>query len=54
MGNCYTLTSLSHSCHKVNSNDTKLWNERLGHLNFKTLRKLSNTDAVRGLPKLGK
>ena len=52
--NCYTLTSPSYSCHKVNSNYTKLWHESLGHLNFKTLRKLSNAGSVRGLPKLGK
>ena len=38
----------------MNSNDTKLWHEKLGHLNFKILRKLSNTCVVQGLPKLGK
>ena len=38
----------------MNTDDTKLWHERLGHLNFKTLRKLSNTGAVQGLPKLWK
>ena len=32
----------------------KIWYEKLGHLNLKTLRKLSNASAVRGLPKLGK
>ena len=47
-------TSPSHTCHKVNSDDKKLWHERLGHLNFKSSRKLSYTGAVCGLPKLGK
>ena len=32
--NCYTLTSPLHMCHKIDSNDTKLWHERLGHLNY--------------------
>ena len=53
LDNCYALTSPSRLCHKVNIDDTKLWHQRLGHMNFKTLRKLSNTYAVRGLPKLG-
>ena len=52
--NCYTLISLSHTCHKMNSDNTKLWHERLGHLNYKSLKKLSDTGAVRGLPKIGK
>ena len=38
----------------MSSNDTRLWHERLGHLNFKNFRKLSNAGAVRGLPKLDK
>ena len=52
--NCYTLTSPSHICLKVDLDDTKLWHERLGHLNFKSLRKLSDTGAVHDLPKLDK
>ena len=54
LDNCYTFTSSSHTCHRVDSDDMELWLERLRHLNFKSLRKLSNAGAVRGLPKLGK
>ena len=52
--NYYTFTSPSHTCHKISSDDTKLWHERLGHLNYKSLKKLSNAGAVRGLPKISK
>ena len=52
--NYYTLTSHSHKRHKVNSDDTKLWHERLGHLNYKSLKKLSDAGAVHGLPKIDK
>ena len=38
----------------MDSNDTKLWHERLGHLNYKSLKKLPNTSTVRGLHKIGK
>ena len=31
-----------------------MWHERLGHLKYKSLKKLSNEGAVHGLPKLGK
>ena len=54
VNNYCTLILPSYSCHKVNSNDTKLWHEMLGHLNFKTLRKLSNAGAFQGFPKLAK
>ena len=54
LDNCYTLTSPSHTCHKVDSDDTKLWHERLGHLNYKSLKKLSDTSAIRDLPQIGK
>ena len=52
--NCYTLTSPSHTCHKINSDDTKWWHERLGHLNYKSLKKLFDVGAVHVLPKVGK
>ena len=51
--NCYTLTSPSHTCHKINYDDTKLWHEMLGHMNYKSLKKLSNAGAICGLPKVG-
>ena len=52
--NCYTLTSPSYTCHKINFDDTKLWHDNLWHLNYKSLKKLSDAGAVRGLLKLDK
>ena len=54
LDNCYTLTSPSHTCHKIDSDDKKLWHERLGHLNYESLKKLSDIGVVRGLPKISK
>ena len=51
--NCYTLIK-SHSYNKTSINESNIWHEKLGHLNFKMLQTLANSDAVRGLPKLGK
>ena len=31
-----------------------MWHKRLGYLNYKSLKKLSDAGAVRGLPKIGK
>ena len=52
--NCYTLTSPSHTCHMIGSDDTKLWRESLRHLNYKSLKKLSDASVVCGLPNIGK
>ncbi|GJZ91217.1 putative ribonuclease H-like domain-containing protein [Tanacetum coccineum] len=35
---------------KATSDESKLWNRRLGHINFKTLNKLVKGNLVRGLP----
>ncbi|XP_062100438.1 uncharacterized protein LOC133806339 [Humulus lupulus] len=35
-------------------NNTDMWHEKLGRINFKTLKKLSSTGIVRGFPRLGK
>ncbi|XP_062075658.1 uncharacterized protein LOC133779758 [Humulus lupulus] len=51
--NCYTLTTYA-TCHSAIDNSTDLWHEKLGHIHFKNLKKLSNAGIVRGLPKLGK
>lgn len=51
--NCYTL-SQNLVCHSVVSNTTDMWHEKLGHINFKYLKKQSHTGAIRGLPKLGR
>ena len=53
MDNCCTL-SQPHTCHNVSVNNTDLWHERVGHLNFKTLSKIASAGLVRGLPTLGK
>lgn len=34
--------------------ETDMWHERLSHLNYKVLNKISTAELVRGLPKLGK
>ena len=49
-----SITSPSHTYHKINSDDTKLWHERLGNMNYIYLKNLSDAGAVRGLPKIGK
>ncbi|KAL5810414.1 hypothetical protein ACOSQ4_026982 [Xanthoceras sorbifolium] len=46
------LISITHLCDSVHA--VELWHQRLGHLNFKDLKKLGKMKAVRGLPELGK
>ena len=41
-------------CHHVFVNDIDLWHERLGHLNYKILSRITSAGVVRGLPTLGK
>ena len=38
----------------MNSDDTQLWHERLRYLNYKSVKKLLDTGAICGLPKIGK
>ncbi|KAK0587530.1 hypothetical protein LWI29_024466 [Acer saccharum] len=40
---------MAHECNKLD-----LWHQRLGHMNFKDLKKLEKHGIVRGLPNLGK
>ena len=53
--NCYCLNvdpltcNMAHECNKL-----ELWHQRLGHMNFKDLKKLEKHSIVRGLPSLGK
>ncbi|VFQ83161.1 unnamed protein product [Cuscuta campestris] len=49
--NCYKVTP-NVLCFPASKRDARLWHYRLGHLNFKDLTTLSNSDAVRGLPKI--
>jgi len=53
LDNCYrvsTLTTLG--CHKLTLNDTNLWHQRFGYINFKDLSKIFKRKAVSGLPNL--
>ena len=54
LDNCYTFTLVSHTCHNTKTNEIDSWNEKLGHLNFKTLKRIVSIGFVRGLPTLGK
>ena len=54
LDNCYTFTPVSHTCHNTTINEIDLWPEKLGHLNFKTLKGIANIGAIYGLPTLGK
>lgn len=48
------LDIVSSTCMIATSNDevSKLWHERFGHLNFRSLKEMSTKEIVRGLPKL--
>ncbi|KAH9743540.1 hypothetical protein KPL70_003341 [Citrus sinensis] len=50
---CYKLTS-SIVCHKTTLNDTELWHQKLGHLNYRLLTRIVKTSAVKGVPMLKK
>ncbi|PRQ54204.1 putative GAG-pre-integrase domain-containing protein [Rosa chinensis] len=56
--NCFCIhaneTNMSQVCMKVKttSDILELWHQRLGHINFQDLVKLSSKEGVRGLPKL--
>ncbi|KAH9780169.1 hypothetical protein KPL71_007985 [Citrus sinensis] len=50
---CYKLTS-SIVCHKTTLDDTELWHQKLGHLNYKLLTRIVKTGALKGVPMLKK
>ena len=50
--NCYMWTPGTTCLSASVENDCKIWHQKLGHLNFRTLIKLANHEIVRGLPKL--
>ncbi|KAI3470733.1 hypothetical protein Pfo_027396 [Paulownia fortunei] len=52
-GNCYLLEHHM-SCLNITHDETEIWYQNLGHLNFKSLYNLVNTGAVLGMPKLSK
>ncbi|XP_073019471.1 uncharacterized protein [Primulina eburnea] len=49
--NCYQIGE-EHTCKHAQVGELDLWYQKLGHVNFKTLRKLCKYDAVRGMPNL--
>ncbi|XP_073151972.1 uncharacterized protein [Henckelia pumila] len=49
--NCYQLGE-EIACKFTKVDDLNLWHQKLGHANFKALKKLSKYEAVRGMPNL--
>ena len=54
LDNCYTFIPVSHTCHTTTIIEIDLWHEKLGHLNFKTLKRIASIYVVRGSPTLHK
>ncbi|CAL9026178.1 unnamed protein product [Prunus brigantina] len=56
--NCYCIDGVNDAkevvCNKVVNETSVLWHQRLGHVNFRDLHKLSKRELVSGLPKLDK
>lgn len=53
--NCYGILPTNDiTCHSTLLSDTKLWHQRLGHINYKDLSILTKHELVRGVPKLSK
>jgi hypothetical protein len=56
--NCYGLPGLAADpqifCNKATIDDSELWHQRLGHLNFSDMLKIAGKDVVKGLPKMEK
>ncbi|VFQ86052.1 unnamed protein product [Cuscuta campestris] len=49
--NCYKVIP-NILCYAASERDDRLWHYKLGHMNYKDLKVLSNSGAVRGLPKI--
>jgi hypothetical protein len=56
--NCYGLPGLTTDpqifCNKATIDDSELWHQRLGHLNFSDMLKIAGKDIVKDLPKMEK
>jgi hypothetical protein len=52
---CYGLPGLTTDpqifCNKATIDDSELWHQRLGHLNFTDMLKIAGKDIVKDLPK---
>jgi hypothetical protein len=55
---CYGLPALTSDpqiiCNKATIDDSELWHQRLGHLNFTDMLKIASKDIVKDLPKMEK
>jgi len=56
--NCYGLPCLTTDpqifCNKATIDDSELWHQRLGHLNFSDMLKIAGREIVKDLPKMEK
>jgi len=54
--NCYGIPNLSSDsqiiCNKATIDESELWHQRLGHLNFTNMFKIASKEAVKDLPKM--
>lgn len=50
--NCYMWISQPRPYLISKVNGTKLWHQKLGHLNLKSMNKIISEEAINGLPKL--
>jgi hypothetical protein len=54
--NCYGLPGLSSNsqiiCNKATIDDSELWHQRLGHLNFTDMLKIASKEVITDLPKM--
>ena len=48
LDNYYIFTLVQHTCHNTTTNEVNLWHEKLRHLNFKILKRITSTSVVRG------
>ncbi|XP_058189179.1 uncharacterized protein LOC131306771 [Rhododendron vialii] len=51
--NCYCVEIAgSNVCHRVLLDDVEIWHQRIGHVNFPELHRITKNEIVRGVPKL--
>ena len=50
--NCYTVKTGSETCNIVRMDDNEIWHNRMGHVSYDILGRLSSKDIVRGIPKI--
>ncbi|XP_039141254.1 uncharacterized protein LOC120278571 [Dioscorea cayenensis subsp. rotundata] len=53
LNNCYLLEKLE-VCYNASCYITEIWHQKLGHLNFRNLIKITEMKVVKGVPKLTK